>query len=90
MVYAYGPDGFTQKCVMPHNPNVMGYPFPPNTRVVRVIYLFIYLFCPFYFCQISLFVSIINPPFFELQPTIEEHEELVWLAGNLKLEVTNY
>ena len=23
-------------------------------------------------------------------PTIQEHEDLVWLAGNLKLEVTNY
>ena len=24
-----------------------------------------------------------------MQPTIQEHEELVWLAGNLKLELTN-
>ena len=31
-----------------------------------------------------------NPSFFKLQPTIQEHEELVWLAGNLKLEVTKY
>ncbi|KAL0008255.1 hypothetical protein SO802_009757 [Lithocarpus litseifolius] len=23
-------------------------------------------------------------------PTIQKHEELVWLVGNLKLEVTNY
>ncbi|KAK9998218.1 hypothetical protein SO802_017821 [Lithocarpus litseifolius] len=23
-------------------------------------------------------------------PTVQEHEELVWLAGNLKLEVTEY
>ena len=41
-------------------------------------------------CQISLFVSITNLSFFKLQPTIQEHEELVWLVGNLKLEVTNY
>ena len=25
-----------------------------------------------------------------MQPTIQKHEELVWLAKNLKLEVTNY
>ncbi|KAK9988574.1 hypothetical protein SO802_028813 [Lithocarpus litseifolius] len=31
-VYAYGPNGFAREHVMPHNPNVMGYPFPPNTR----------------------------------------------------------
>ena len=39
---------------------------------------------------LSHFVSVTNPSFFELQCTIQEHEELVWLAGNLKLEVTNY
>jgi len=38
---------------------------------------------------LSLFVSVTNPSFFELQRTIQEHEELVWLVGNLKLEVTN-
>ena len=36
------------------------------------------------------FIPVSNPSFYELQPTIQEHEELVWLAGNLKLEVTNY
>ena len=35
-------------------------------------------------------VSVTNPSFFDLQPTTQEHKELVWLAGNLKLEVTNY
>ncbi|KAK9993816.1 hypothetical protein SO802_023519 [Lithocarpus litseifolius] len=45
MVYAYSLDGFVREHVVPHNPNVMGYPFPFNTRA---------------------------------------------LAGNLKLEVTNY
>ena len=39
---------------------------------------------------ISLIVSVTNPFFLELQPTIQEHKELVWLVGNLKLEVTNY
>ena len=28
--------------------------------------------------------------FFTIQPTVQEHEELVWLARNLKLEVTEY
>ena len=31
-----------------------------------------------------------NPSFFELHPSIQEHKELIWLARNLKLEVTNY
>ena len=49
-----------------------------------------FFFFPFSFGQISLFVSVTNLSFFEPQPTIQEHEELVWLVGNLKLEVTNY
>ena len=69
---------------MPRNPNVIGYRFPPNTRVVSSSFP---LFLPF---LSSLFFSITNPSFFELQPTIQKHKELVWLAGNLKLEVTNY
>ncbi|KAK9996493.1 hypothetical protein SO802_021179 [Lithocarpus litseifolius] len=32
-VYAYGFDGFARERAMPHNPNVIGYHFPPNTRV---------------------------------------------------------
>ena len=60
---------------MPHNLNVIGYHFPPNTRAVS-------LSSPFFF--------VTDLSFFELQPTIQEHEELVWLAGNLKLKVTNY
>ena len=44
---------------------------------------------PLFFCYLSFF-SVTNPSFFELQPTIQEHEELVWLAGNLKQEVSNY
>ena len=44
----------------------------------------------FSFFLLSLSFSVTNPSFFELQPTIQEHEELVWLAGNLMLKVTNY
>ena len=61
----------------------MGYPFPRNTRVVSY---FFHLF--FFLLALSLWVT--NPSFFKLQLTIQEYEELVWLAGNLKLEVTNY
>ena len=70
---------------MPRNPNVMGYHFPLNTRAVSSSF-------PLFFfssCCLSFF-PVTNPSFFELQPTIQEHEKLVWLAGNLKLGVTNY
>ena len=40
--------------------------------------------------SLSLSFWVTNPSFFKLQLTIQEYEELVWLAGNLKLEVTNY
>ena len=69
---------------MPFNPNVMGYPFPPNTRAVSSFFLLLFLFA------IYFLVSVTNPSIFKFQPTIQEHEKLVWLAGNLKLEVTNY
>ena len=81
-VYAYGLDGIVRERALPCNPNVMGNLFPPNTQVVGPS-------LPLFFCYLSFF-SITNPSFFELQPTIQEHEELVWLAGNLKQEVTNY
>ena len=70
---------------MPRNPNVMGYPFPPSTQAVSSFPVF-----SFSFCHSSLLVLVTNTSFFDLQPTIQEHEELVWLAGNLKSEVTNY
>ncbi|KAK9998019.1 hypothetical protein SO802_017622 [Lithocarpus litseifolius] len=34
--------------------------------------------------------STVGSRFLYFQPTIQEHEELVWLVRNLKLEVTNY
>jgi len=49
-IYAYGPDGFAQKRAMPRNPNVMGYPFPSNTRAVSS-----FSFCPS-LCVIPLFL----------------------------------
>ena len=65
-VYAYDPDGLTWECVMPRNPNVMGYPFPPNTRVVSFSFpLFFLLSLSFFFFFFFLF-SITNLSFFEL------------------------
>ncbi|XP_030933739.1 uncharacterized protein LOC115959448 [Quercus lobata] len=81
-VYAYGLNGFAWECVVPHNPNIMGNPFPPKTWAMS-------LSSPLFFL-LSLFFLVTSLSFFELQPTIQEHEELVWLARNLKLEVTNY
>ena len=84
-VYAYGPDSFAREHTMPCNPNVIGYPFQSNTRAASSSFpLF------FFLLAVSPFFSVTNPSFFELQPTIQDHEELVWLARNLKLEVTNY
>jgi len=45
---------------------------------------------PFVLSLFGISLFLVLPSFFELQPTIQEHEELVWLAENLKLEVTNY
>ena len=39
-VYAYGRDGFARECIVPCNLNVMGYSFPPNTRVVSSSFIF--------------------------------------------------
>ena len=82
-VYAYGRDGFARECIVPCNLNVMGYSFPPNTRVVSSSFIFFPL-------SLSLSFGVTNPYFFQLQPAIQEHEELVGLAGNFKLGVTNY
>ena len=68
---------------MPRTPNVIGYPFLPNTRVVSSFFLLLFLFA------ISFLVSVTNPSIFKLLPTNQEYEKLVWLVGNLKLEVTN-
>ena len=84
MVFAYGSDGFARERVVPHNLNVMGYPFPSYTLAVSSFFLLFFVFA------ISFLVSFTNLSIFKLQPIIQEHEELVWLAGNLKLEVTNY
>ena len=42
----------------------------------------------FVFLDLSIIVLTFSS--FQIQPITQEHEELVWLAGNLKLEVTEY
>jgi len=42
----------------------------------------------FHFLYFSTLVLTLSS--FQIQPTVYEHEELVWLIGNLKLEVTKY
>lgn len=63
----------------------MGYPFPNDTQAVSSLPLLSLLFL---FLHIS--TACPNTSSFKFQPTIQEHEELVCLAGNLKLEVTQY
>ena len=58
-VYAYDPDGLTWERVMPRNPNVMGYPFPPNTLVVSFSFpLFFLLSLSFFFLFFFFFRSL--------------------------------
>ena len=42
----------------------------------------------FVFLDLSIIVLTFSS--FQIQPITQKHEELVWLAGNLKLEVTEY
>jgi len=48
----------------------------------------------FYPCSLSFLLlhpnTCSNNLILKIQPTILEHEELVWLVGNLKLELTEY
>ena len=81
MVYAYGLDGFAREHVMPYNP-ILFLPTPGWWVLPSP--------CSFCFCHFSLSDLVTSPSFFKLQPTIQELEELVWLARNLKLEVANY
>ena len=62
LVYIYGSNGFTRECPMGRNLNVMGYPFPPSTRVVNSLYP-----CPpslSLSLSLSLFLSLSPPPIF--------------------------
>ena len=69
---------------MGRNPNFMGYPFPQDTRAVSSLYPY-----PLHFL-LSIPQACHNIIYFQIQPTVAKHKELVWLNGNLKLEVTKY
>ena len=79
--YVYGFDGFAHECAVGRNTNVMGYPFLEGARVVSSPSFLSLLFLSPNTCSNTLF-------FFKIQPIIQEHEELVWLIGNLKLEMS--
>ena len=70
---------------MGRNLNVMGYPFPQGTQSASFLYLypFHFLLCIPQACHNIVYLKKKNP-------AVAKHEELVWLAGNLKLEVTEY
>ena len=51
------PDGFARECVVPHNPNVMGYPFLPNTQAMSS-----FSFCTSFSAKfLCLFQSLTHP-----------------------------
>ena len=61
-----------------------------GTRAVSSLYpypLHFLLFISFSFAFLRLVLKLSS---FQIQPTVAEHEELIWLVGNLKLEVTRY
>ena len=63
-IYAYGPDGFAREHVVPCNPNVIGYPFPLNTRVVSSAFplLFFLLVVSHLFLSLTLLSLNCSPP----------------------------
>ena len=69
---------------MPRNINVMGYPFLDGTQAVSSLQFL----SSWFLLHLSIAYSNLFP--FTFQPIIQEHKELVWLVGNLKLEVTQY
>ncbi|KAK9996768.1 hypothetical protein SO802_021454 [Lithocarpus litseifolius] len=78
-VYAYGPNGFAWERPVESNINVTGYLFPKGTWAVSSLS---FLFLHPNTCSNNLS--------FKIQPTIQEHEEPLWLVGNLKLELIEY
>ena len=85
--YAYGLDGFTHERVVGRNTNVMGYPFLKGTRAVSSLPLIFLLLLSFPYISSSL---VLTSVLFHIQSTVQEHEELVQLARNFKLELTKY
>ena len=65
------------------NRNVMGYLFPEGTRVVSSPSSLSCLF-------LHLLKLVFTLTSFQIQPIVAKHKDLVWLARNLKLEVTKY
>ena len=72
---------------MGYNTNVMGYTFPMSTQAMSSLLLLVLSFLFFSYIPQSLVLTLSS---FSIQPLVQEHEDLVWLAKNLKLEVTKY
>ena len=87
LVYVYILDGFARECAVGHNTNVMGYHFLKGTSTVSSFPLLALSFLFVSYIPQSLVLTLSS---FSIQPTVQEHEELVWLSGNFKLEVTEY
>ena len=59
----------------------------PSLRVHKGWISSIFIPCTFFFAFHRLVLTLSS---FHIQPTVTEHEELIWLSKNLKLEVTKY
>lgn len=59
----------------------------PFIRAYELGVFFIFTLCTFFSAFLRL---VLTSSYFQIQCTIEEHKKLVWLVGDLKLEVTEY
>ena len=83
-VYTYDLDDFARERPVRRNTNVMGYPFPKGTGQWVLFHP-----CSFSFLFLHL-NTCSNNLSFKIQPTVQEHEELILLTRNLKLKLTEY
>jgi len=75
---------------VPRNTNVMGYIASLLMALMALLVSSLPYLSSLFLLLLHLSTAHSNPFPFTFQPTIQEHKELVWLAGNLKLEVTQY
>ena len=75
---------------MPHNPNVMGYPFLSNTRAVSSFFLLIFLSLSFFLSAQFLFLLLSLTLLSSDCSPLSKSMRSLWLAKNIELEVTSY
>ena len=61
-----------------------------DTKAMSSLYPYPLRFLLFISFSFAFFRLVLTLSSLQIQPTIAEHEELVWLVRNLKLEVTRY